>query len=140
MELDAIGVRIGTLVLDISGVEVVILMHSNIPLPRSVHSSLIEQGFGEQGVWSISQKGPVYSLPHLQLKSPAGSFTQVPLFKQGSETQSSISTEQFRPVKPGKQTQVYVELPSIHSLVPCMSQGSRVKAPENPEELSSKEQ
>ncbi len=68
------------------------------------------------------------------------SFTQVPLFRQGSGTQLSISTEQFRPVKPGKHMQVYVELPSIHSLVPCTSQGSRAIAPENPEEISSKEQ
>ena len=56
---EVVGIIEDILVLIMTGVEVVIFSQSKIPFPRSMHSWLGKQGFGEQGFKSISQNGPV---------------------------------------------------------------------------------
>lgn len=51
-------------------------------------------------------------------KIGAGKFIQVPLFKQGMNTHSSMSSEQFIPVKPSWQLHVYVKFLSVQLIVP----------------------
>ena len=58
-------------------------------------------------------------------KTGAGKLTQVAPFKQGMAAHSSKSSEQFIPVKPGLQVQLYVAFPSEQLLLPMMSHSPR---------------
>ena len=59
----------------------------------------------------------------LHVNTPKKRSVQVPPFWQGIESHSLISTEQFSPVKPKKQLQVKVELPSSQVKVPSSLHG-----------------
>lgn len=66
--------------------------------------------------------GPEYPGGQLQVKKTgAGKLMQVAPFKQGMAAHSSMSSEQFIPVKPGVQVQAYVAFPSEQLLLPVMS-------------------
>ncbi len=94
--VDVVAILI--LVLNMVGTDVLLtLTQSNIPFSKSMHNWFSRQGFGVQGARSISQVAPVRFAVHRQEKSFISS-TQLPLFKHGFGTQSSISTKQSLPV------------------------------------------
>ena len=72
----------------------------NVPFSLFMQVSFSWQRFGvrEHGIRSISQRGPVKLWVHSHEKKPNRLLTQVPLFIQGSDSHSSISTLQFCPV------------------------------------------
>ena len=96
--------------------------HSKEPSPVFIQTVSSLQGLGTQGSTTNSHKGPVNPIEHVQL-NVAKRLLQVALFIHRLISHSLISSEQFFPVKPGKQTQVYVELPSIQDSAPTGSHG-----------------
>ena len=92
---------------------------SSPPNPVTMHTSSGSlHGLGSQGENDSLHSAPVKPGRHSQMNMPRGRSIQVALLKHGSGSQSSMSTEQRSPVKPCKQVQVWVELPSIQLSVP----------------------